>query len=119
MEDTGGEAVRDRRSRGGGGGGGTSDGVRTKACGWFDLSHVCNQPHLFAASWMWMERWSPLPPGPISLGPGRYILSGPAEILEYVSMVQAVIYITSCHFESSVHVQPSKLFGTASLGMGR
>lgn len=22
-------------------GGGTSDGVRTEACGWFDLSHVC------------------------------------------------------------------------------
>lgn len=114
MEDTGGQAVWDRRSRGGGGGGGTSDGVRTKACGWFDLSHVCNQPHLFAVSWMWMKRWFPLPPGPFSLGPGRYILSGPAEILEYVSFVRAVIYITS-----SVHVQPSELFGTASLGMGR
>ncbi|KAK5869715.1 hypothetical protein PBY51_024413 [Eleginops maclovinus] len=34
------------------GGGGTLDGVRTEASGWFDLSHVCVHPLLFAASWM-------------------------------------------------------------------
>lgn len=76
MEDTGGETVRDRRS---GGGGGTQDGVRTKACGWFDLSHVCVQPRLLTASWMSMKRWLPPSAGPFCLGPGRCALSRPAE----------------------------------------
>lgn len=53
MEDTGGEAVWDRRSVGGGRG--TWDGVRTEAGGWLDQSHVCVQPPLFAASWMSMK----------------------------------------------------------------
>lgn len=56
----GGKAVLERKEEWGGGG--TWDGVRTEACGWFDLSHVCVQPRLFTASWMSMKRWLLLPP---------------------------------------------------------
>lgn len=71
-------------------GGGTLDGVRTEAGGWFDPSHVCVQPRLFAASWMSMKRRLPLPPGPFCLGPGRCALSRPAEFPHDVSFLQAV-----------------------------
>lgn len=68
-----------------GGGWRYRDGVRTEACGWFELRHVCVQPLLFAASWMSIKRWLPLPPGPFCLGPGRCALSHPAEFLGDVS----------------------------------
>lgn len=74
-------------------GGGATDGVRTEACGWFDLSHVCVQPRLFAASWMSMKRWFPLPPGPFCLGPGRCVLSRPAEFLDEVSFFSPACYL--------------------------
>lgn len=57
------------------GDGGTENGVRTEDSGWFDLSHVCVQPRLFAASWIPMKRWFPMSPGPFCLSPGRCVLS--------------------------------------------
>lgn len=112
MEDARGEVVRDRRNGEGG------DGVRTKAGGWFDLSHVCVQPHLFTDSWMSMKCWLPVPISRFCLGPGRCALS--CSEFHDVLVFQAVWMSTASQVAilKVLHVYPY-IFVVPSLGMGR
>lgn len=103
------------------GGGGTLDGVRTEAGGWFDLNHVCVHPLLFAASWMWWNVGFLCRPVPSVLAQVGANCSSCWVSSWYLILLGRldVIYTRSCHFESSVHVQPLHLFVIWSLGMGR